>query len=46
MLASHSANLGYNFEFCNHKILDKERNLEKRLFFFLLKLTLSFRGND
>ena len=29
--ASHSTNLGHNFDFSNHNILVKERNLEKIL---------------
>ena len=33
MLAIHSTNLEHNFEFSDPKILDKERNLEKKIHF-------------
>ena len=33
LLASYSSRLGHNFDLSNPKILDKERNLEKKINF-------------
>ena len=38
ILASHSTNQGHNFDFSNSKILDKQRNFEKKLILEMIEI--------